>query len=153
MTPSPAVSTQYERHVLVFSGPQQFTESPTPEPVFDASLGDTVRIGLELYGFPEPTLITLEKMNDATNLASSARHSAVYTPGLAPFGSLYVTISDLVEADFTNYTLTVDNGEESALSYEFYLKRGCCFILPHSHLYRIIVVFLSIHYSVGFISK
>ena len=47
-----------------------------------------------------------------------------YTAREAPFGFVNVTISDVIDTDFTNYTLTVDNGEGEALTYSFYLYDG-----------------------------
>ena len=53
------------------------------------------------------------------NLISSPRHSVEYTVGVAPFGVVNVTISDVVDADYTNYILTVDNGVGNGLIYTF----------------------------------
>ena len=47
-----------------------------------------------------------------------------YTARQAPLGFVNVTISDIVETDFTNYILVADNGEGEALTYTFYLIRG-----------------------------
>ena len=47
-----------------------------------------------------------------------------YTASEAPFGFVNVTISDVIDTDYTNYTLTVDNGEGEALTYSFYLYDG-----------------------------
>ena len=82
------------------------------------------RIKLEVYGFPEPRALTLSRLIDSTNLTSSPRHSVKYTAREAPCGFVNVTISDVIDTDFTNYTLTVDNGEGEALTYSFYLYDG-----------------------------
>ena len=90
-----------------------------------ATIGSTARIdNIEIYGFPEPSVFTLTKSNEDTNLESSGRHSVRYTPTVPPFGLITVAISSIVEADFTNYTLTVDNLEGDALVYWFYLNKG-----------------------------
>ncbi|KAK3783492.1 hypothetical protein RRG08_057509 [Elysia crispata] len=88
----------------------------------DAVNGETAKFGIEIYGFPQPSTLTLQKTDDDTNLASSSRHSVEYTAGVSSFGVVNVTISDVVEADYTNYTLTVDNGVGNALIYTFYLN-------------------------------
>ena len=95
-----------------------------PKPQVDAVLGDTVKFGIEIYGFPEPSTLTLERTDDEINLISSPRHSVEYTVGVAPFGVVNVTISDVVDADYTNYILTVDNGVGNGLIYTFYLNEG-----------------------------
>ena len=58
------------------------------------------------------------------DVTSSPRHSVKYTAREGPIGLVSVTIFDVIEADFTNYTLTVDNGEGEALTYSFYLYEG-----------------------------
>ncbi|GFO08835.1 protein amalgam-like protein [Plakobranchus ocellatus] len=78
----------------------------------DLSLGETAELGLKIYGYPPPHLVTLLRTRDNTNLTGSARHLIEYSPRQAPFGFVNVTISDVVEEDFTNYTITVDNGED-----------------------------------------
>ena len=47
-----------------------------------------------------------------------------YTAREAPFGVVNVIISDVIDIDYTNYTLTVDHGEGEALTYSFYLYKG-----------------------------
>ncbi|KAK3739576.1 hypothetical protein RRG08_054988, partial [Elysia crispata] len=88
----------------------------------DAVVGETTKFGIEIYGFPEPSTLTLQKTDDDTNLMSSRRHSVEYTAGVSPFGVVNVTISDVVESDYTNYTLTVENGVGNALVHTFYLN-------------------------------
>ena len=87
-------------------------------------MGGTAHIDIEIYGFPEPRALTLLKVFDSTDLTSSPRHSVKYTAREAPLGFINMTISDVVETDFTNYMLVVDNGEGEALTYSFYLIRG-----------------------------
>ena len=82
------------------------------------------RIELEIYGFPEPRALTLLKVVDSVDVTSSPRHSVKYTAIEAPFGFVNVTISDVIDIDFINYTLTVDKGEGEALTYSFYLYEG-----------------------------
>ena len=94
------------------------------KPQVDAVIRETAKFGIEIYGFPEPSTLTLQRTDDGTDLMSSPRHSVQYTAGVAPFGVVNVTISDLVQADYTNYTLTVDNGVGNALNYTFYLNEG-----------------------------
>ena len=79
---------------------------------------------MEIYGFPEPRALTLLKVVDSVDVTSSPRHSVKYTAREAPFGFVNVTISDVIDIDYTNYTLTVDNGEGEALTYSFYLYEG-----------------------------
>ena len=105
-------------------GPQRFLPSFDAQPVVSAAIGETAHIDLEIYGFPEPRGLTLLKVVDSTNLTSSPRHSVKYTAREAPLGFVNVTISDVRDTDFTNYTLTVDNGEGEALTYSFYLYEG-----------------------------
>ena len=106
------------------SGPQRFLPSFDSSPDVGAVIGETVQIELEIYGFPEPRALTLLKLIDSTNLTSSPRHSVKYTAREAPFGVVNVTIYDVIDTDYTNYTLTVDNGEGEALTYSFYLYDG-----------------------------
>ena len=114
------------------SGPPQFNWFASPTSVVDSVLGDTARFTLDIYGFPEPSLLTLHRINDAADLASSDRHSVQYTAGLTPFGSVDVTISGVTEADFTRYMLTIVNGE-GTLAYTFLLKEGGLF---HVYSYK-----------------
>ena len=93
-----------------------------------SKVGETAHIDLEIYGFPEPRALTLIKVVDFTDLTSSPRHSVKYTAREAPFGFVNMTISDVVETDYTNYTLTVDNGEDEALTYSFYLYEDKIFL-------------------------
>ncbi|KAK3726419.1 hypothetical protein RRG08_006204 [Elysia crispata] len=102
--------------------PQQLSSLFNSKPQVDAAIRETAKLGIEIYGFPEPSTLTLQKTDDDTDLMSSPRHSVQYTAGVAPFGVVNVTISDVVEADYTNYTLTVDNGVGNALNYTFYLN-------------------------------
>ncbi|KAK3730450.1 hypothetical protein RRG08_057506, partial [Elysia crispata] len=103
--------------------PQQLSPLFNSKPQVDAVIRETAKFGIEIYGFPEPSTLTLQKTDDDTDLTSSPRHSVQYTAGVAPFGVVNVTISDVVEADYTNYTLTVDNGVGNALNYTFYLNQ------------------------------
>ncbi|KAK3760309.1 hypothetical protein RRG08_020541 [Elysia crispata] len=93
------------------------------DPAIEAIIGETAHIDLEIYGYPEPTALTLQRLYDDTDLTSSPRHSVTYTASAAPFGAVNVTISDLVEADLTIYILTVDNGVGEALKYIFHLNQ------------------------------
>ena len=110
--------------MLTISGPQQLSLLFNSKPQVDAALGETAKFGLEIYGFPEPITLTLQKTDVGTNLYPRLCHSVEYTAGVAPFGVVNVTISDIVEADYTNYSLTVDNGVGNALIYTFYLNKG-----------------------------
>ena len=110
--------------VLSISGQQQLSPLFNSKPQVDAVNGETAKFSIEIYGLPEPSTLTLQKTDDDTNLTSSSRHSVEYTAGVSPFGVVNVTISDVVEADYTNYTLTVDNGVGNALIYTFYLNEG-----------------------------
>ena len=105
-------------------GPQRFLPNFDPPPAVGAAIGETAHIDLEIYGFPEPRELTMLKLIDSANLTSSPRHSVKYTASEAPFGFVNVTISDVIDTDYTNYTLTVDNGEGEALTYSFYLYEG-----------------------------
>ncbi|KAK3781291.1 hypothetical protein RRG08_061699 [Elysia crispata] len=107
-----------------FSGSQQLSRLFNSKPQADADITETAKFGKEIYGFPEPRRLSLERTNDDTTLTYFPRHSVKYTAGVAPFGVVNVTIFDLVEADYTNYTLTVDNGVGNALVYTFYLNEG-----------------------------
>ena len=106
------------------SGPQQFLPTFDPPPDVGAAIGETAHIDLKIYGFPEPRALTLSRLIDSTHLTLSPRHSVKYTAREAPFGFVNVTISDVIDTDYTNYTLTVDNGEGEALTYSFYLYEG-----------------------------
>ena len=106
------------------TGPQRFLPTFDPPPAVGAAIGETAHIDPQIYGFPEPRTLTLSRLIDSTNLTSSPRHSVKYTAREAPFGVVNVTISDVIDNDFTNYTLTVDNGEGEALTYSFYLYEG-----------------------------
>ena len=109
---------------MIISGPQQLSPLFNSKPQVDAVIRETAKFGIEIYGFPEPSTLTLEKTDDDTDLMTSPRHSVQYTAGVAPFGVVNVTISDVVETDYTKYTLTVDNGVGNALNYTFYLNEG-----------------------------
>ena len=108
----------------LISGPQQLSPLFNSKPQVDAAIRETAKLGIEIYGFPQPRTLTLEKTDDDTDLTSSPRHSVQYTAGVAPFGVVNVTIFDLVEADYANYTLIVDNGVGNDLVYTFYLNEG-----------------------------
>ena len=105
-------------------GPQQFLPTFDSPPDVGAAIGETAQIDLEIYGFPEPRALTLSRLIDSTDLTSSPRHSVKYTAREAPFGFVNVTIFDVIDTDYTNYTLTVDNGEGEALTYSFHLYEG-----------------------------
>ena len=107
-----------------FSGPLRFLPTFDPPATLGAHIGETVDIGLEIYGFPEPRALTLLKGVDSVDLTSSPRHSVKYTAREAPLGFVNMTISDIVETDFTNYILVVDNWEEKDLLYSLYLYKG-----------------------------
>ncbi|KAK3732291.1 hypothetical protein RRG08_059556 [Elysia crispata] len=78
---------------------------------------------------PTPTLTTKEITEDLTNVKTTElTHTLTlgymdigmyvcseYIACVAPFGVVNVTISVLVKADFTNYTLKVNNGVGNAL--------------------------------------
>ncbi|KAK3786042.1 hypothetical protein RRG08_023463 [Elysia crispata] len=102
--------------------PQQLSPSCISTSKVNAVIRESAHINIEIYGYPEPSTLTLQSLNDDRNLMSSPRHTVEYTPSVAPFGVVNVTISDLVEADYTNYTLIVDNSVGNALIYTFYLK-------------------------------
>ena len=110
--------------MLTISGPQQLSPLFNSKPQVDAVIRKTVKFGIEIYGFPEPRTLTLERTNNDTTLTYSPRHSVEYTSGVAPFGVVNVTIFDLMKDDYANYTLTVDNGVGNALVYTFYLNEG-----------------------------
>ena len=105
-------------------GPQRFLPTFDPPPGVSVAIGETAQINLEIYGFPEPRAPTLTRLIDSTDLTLSPRHSVRYTAREAPLGFVNITISDIVETDFTNYILIVDNGEGEALTYMFYLYKG-----------------------------
>ena len=105
-------------------GPQRFLSTFDSPPDVGAAIGETAHIDLEIYGFPGPSALTLSRLIDSADLTSSPRHSVKYTAMEAPFGFVNVTISDVIDTDYTNYTLTVDNGEGEALTYSFYLYEG-----------------------------
>ena len=113
---------------ICWPGPQQFLPTFDSPPNIGAAIGESANIDLEIYGFPEPRALILSRLIDSTNLTSSPRHSVKYTAREAPFGFVNVTISDVIDIDHTNYTLTVDNGEGEALIYSFYLYEGEIFL-------------------------
>ena len=108
----------------IISGPQQLSPLFNSKPQVDAVIRETAKLGIEIYGFPQPRTLTLERTKNDITLTYSPRHSLEYTAGVAPFGVVNVTIFDLVEAYHVNYTLTVDNGVGNALVYSFYLDQG-----------------------------
>ena len=108
----------------LISGPQQLSPLFISKPQIDAAIRETAKFDIEIYGFPQPRTLTLERTNNDITLTYSPRHSVEYTSGVAPFGVVNVTIFDLVDADYANYTLTVDNGVGNALVYTFYLNEG-----------------------------
>ncbi|KAK3802645.1 hypothetical protein RRG08_041343 [Elysia crispata] len=65
-----------------------------------------------------------QRADDDTNLTPSPLYSVEYTVSVAPFGVVKVTISVLVKADNTNYTLKVENGVGNAPIYTFLLNEG-----------------------------
>ena len=122
---------------MTISGPQQLSPLFNSKPQVDAVVGETTKFGIEIYGFPEPSTLTLQKTDDDTNLMSSRRHLVEYTAGVSPFGVVNVTISDVVESDYTNYTLTVENGVGNALVHTFYLNEGLLkYTSLHYYLYQ-----------------
>ncbi|GFR79802.1 hypothetical protein ElyMa_000564100 [Elysia marginata] len=104
------------------SGAQQFSPLFSLSPYINGVIGGKAEINIEIYGFPEPW-VTLHRNSDDADLTSSLRHEVKYTSTVAPFGFVNLTISDVVETDFTNYTLTIDNGVGDALTYSFSLNQ------------------------------
>ncbi|GFR74470.1 protein amalgam, partial [Elysia marginata] len=102
---------------------QKFSSMFFPPPKVDGVIGGKAEIDFEIYGFPEPR-VTLHRIVDNADITSSPRHEVKYTSTVAPFGFVKMTISDLVEIDYTNYTLTIDNGVGDALTYSFYLSQA-----------------------------
>ncbi|KAK3799453.1 hypothetical protein RRG08_005842 [Elysia crispata] len=98
-------------------------QSFTSKPIFYGVLGETALIDIEIYGYPEPKTLSLQKANNDTDLTSSLRHTVKYTAGVTPFGAVSVTISNILEADFTIYKVTIDNGVGDALLYHFSLNQ------------------------------
>ncbi|GFR96644.1 neural cell adhesion molecule 1 [Elysia marginata] len=107
---------------ITVSCAQQFSPLFSLSPYIDGFIGEKAEIDVEIYGFPEPS-VTLQRTDNSANLKSFPRHEVKYTSTVAPFGFVNVTISDVVEADYTNYTLTIDNGVGDALNYSFYLNQ------------------------------
>ncbi|GFO32211.1 neural cell adhesion molecule 1-like isoform x5 [Plakobranchus ocellatus] len=101
--------------------PQQLAPNISQPEAVEVAVEETAELGLEIYGYPIPHLLTLMRITDNTNLIGSTRHLIEYSPGQAPFGIVNVTIFFVEEEDFTNYTITVDNGEGEPLVYPFYL--------------------------------
>ena len=93
---------------LTSPGRQQLSPSFNSKPQVDAAIRETIKFGIEIYGFPEPSTLTVQRTDDDANLTPSPRHSVKYTAGVPPFGVLHVTISGVVKADYTNYTMTGD---------------------------------------------
>ncbi|KAK3770529.1 hypothetical protein RRG08_047598 [Elysia crispata] len=141
-----AVLLKYRNNVFYFlteitiifycctTGPQQLSPLFNSKPQEDAVVVETAKSGIEIYGFPEPSTLTLQRTDDGTDLMSSRRHSVQYTAGVSPFGVVNVTISDVVESDYTNYTLTVENGVGNALVHTFYLNEVSLYPLKSYHL-------------------
>ncbi|GFO27332.1 neural cell adhesion molecule 1 [Plakobranchus ocellatus] len=105
--------------------PMQLTANISQPKTVETSLGETAELDLEIYGYPAPHQLTLMRTTDNTNLTGSARHLIEYSPGQAPFGFVNVTISDVIEADFSSYIIIADNGESNdngikMLMYRFY---------------------------------
>ncbi|KAK3706887.1 hypothetical protein RRG08_051290 [Elysia crispata] len=108
--------------------PQQLSPLFNSKPQVDAAIREAAKFGIEIYGFLEPSTLTLQRTDDDRNLITSPRQSVEYTADVALFGVVNVTISDVVETDYTNYTLTVDNGLGNALNYTFYLNEGSALV-------------------------
>ncbi|GFO46642.1 hypothetical protein PoB_007314700 [Plakobranchus ocellatus] len=107
--------------VYVCTGPQHLAPNISQPEIVEVAVEETAELGLEIYGYPAPQLLTLIKTTDNTNLTGSARHLIEYSPSHAPFGLVNMTIFFVEEEDFTNYTITVDNGEGDPLVYPFNL--------------------------------
>ena len=88
-----------------------------------SSSEELVHTQKELYGFPEPTTLLLQRMTDTTNLTSSRRHVVSYTEKSPPFGLVRVTFSDTVMLNVANDSLTISNGVRD-LVYSFFLNGG-----------------------------
>ncbi|GFO36320.1 cell adhesion molecule, partial [Plakobranchus ocellatus] len=101
--------------------PQKLASNTIQPEAVEVVINETAELGLEIYGYPIPQLLTLMRTRDRTNLTGSAGYLMEYSPHQAPFGVINVTISDVGEEDYTNYTITVDNGVGDALVYSFYL--------------------------------
>ena len=108
------------------TGPPQIVQPSTSTTSADVSLGGTAQISIYIFGFPEPTGFLLQATNNGLDLTKSPRHTLLYTVRVPPFGVLTVTITNLVEADFTVYTVTVDNGVGDALVYTISVNKGGC---------------------------
>ncbi|GFR59999.1 hemicentin-2 [Elysia marginata] len=112
------------REISVFVNcPQQLNQSFEQLSYFDAVIGQNAKIRIDVYGFPEPKELTLRKMGDDIDLASSPRHKLEYTADVAPFGFVSVIIFDVAETDFTTFTLTIDNDVGDPLSHSFSLNQ------------------------------
>ncbi|GFN84771.1 hypothetical protein PoB_001127700 [Plakobranchus ocellatus] len=107
--------------LVEMGGPQQFASNISQPGAIEVELGENAELGLEIYGYPIPHLLTMMKTRDSTNLTGSARHLIEYSPGQTHFGFVNVTIVFVEKEDFTNYTITVDNGVGDPLVYPFYL--------------------------------
>ena len=71
----------------------------------------------------------MQRINDDDeDIKLYPRHSLIYTARESPFGHVSLNMYNLAREDFTNYTLTVDNGEEEPLIYTFCLNEGGCVI-------------------------
>ncbi|GFO46621.1 hypothetical protein PoB_007312600, partial [Plakobranchus ocellatus] len=105
-------------------GSQQLVSNISQPDTVEVAQGETAELNLEIYGYPTPQLLTLMRTTDNTNVTGSTRHHIKYLPYQAPFGCVKVSISDVTIEDFTNYTITVDNGEANeshALEHSFCL--------------------------------
>ncbi|GFO08713.1 Down syndrome cell adhesion molecule [Plakobranchus ocellatus] len=110
--------------------PQQLISNINQPGAIEIFLGETAELNLEIYGYPTPQLLTLMQTRDNINLTGSASHLIEYSPGQAPFGLVNVIIFDVEEEDYTNYTITVNNGVGDALVYPFYLEKVKATVKP-----------------------
>ncbi|KAK3741671.1 hypothetical protein RRG08_063062 [Elysia crispata] len=117
-------STKHHANNTCLRPPQEWANIVCPQQL-NTFLYSTHKINPAINATIKETHIDLEiqRLSDDTDLTSSPRHSVTYTASIALFGSVHVTISDLVETDFTFYILRVNNGNGKALEYTFYLNR------------------------------
>ena len=109
---------------FIASGPLQLIEPSKQPQIINAITGTNVQFSIGVYGFPEPYHFRLVKFSGGHNLLLSSRYAVTYTPGVAPFGEVTVTVYDFSEGESTYYILTMYNGWGRELSYDFLLGRG-----------------------------
>ncbi|GFN89086.1 hypothetical protein PoB_001559200 [Plakobranchus ocellatus] len=136
-----AGKTSVTIELYVLCPPQLLTEDidyDLDSPFLRGSVGKDLTLQIEVQSFPPPSSLSLTTINTRglvafTDLINNvdeggsqedehgqARYMFDYVPAVEPYGSVLLTIKNLMDEDMGKmYNLLVDNGQEEVLEYKF----------------------------------